>query len=67
MICKRPIRKGYAHFVHVHKGRPHWMNLEDREAIPWMEKFTRNPLPEKIVWRQDDSDARPLLLAGRSC
>ncbi len=46
--------KGYQHFVHVHKGCAHWMNLEDREAIPWMEKFTRNPLPEKIVWRQDD-------------
>jgi predicted esterase len=46
--------KGYPHWVHVHEGRPHWMNLEDKEAIPWMEKFTRNPLPEKIVWQQDD-------------
>ena len=46
--------KGYAHFVHIHEGCSHWMNLEDREAIPWMEKFTRNPLPEKIVWCQDD-------------
>lgn len=46
--------KGYQHWVHVHEGRPHWMNLEDKEAIPWMEKFTRNPLPEKIVWQQDD-------------
>ena len=44
--------KGYEHFVHIHKGCGHWMNLEDREAIPWMEKFTRNPLPEKIVWHQ---------------
>jgi predicted esterase len=44
--------KGYAHFVHVHEGRGHWMNMEDREAIPWMEKFTRNPLPEKVVWHQ---------------
>ena len=46
--------KGYAHFVHIHKGCGHWMNLEDREAIPWMEQFTRHPLPERIVWRQDD-------------
>jgi hypothetical protein len=30
------------------------MGTDDRKAIPWMEKFTRNPLPEKIVWRQDD-------------
>jgi poly(3-hydroxybutyrate) depolymerase len=45
---------GYEHFVELHKGRPHWMGTDDRKAIPWMEKFTRNPLPEKIVWRQDD-------------
>jgi hypothetical protein len=44
--------KGYVHFVKVHEGRPHWMNMEDKEAIPWMEKFTRDPLPEKVVWRQ---------------
>ncbi len=43
---------GYVHLVHLHKGRGHWMNLEDREAIPWMEKHTRNPVPEKIVWHQ---------------
>lgn len=46
--------KGYQHLVKIHDGCGHWMNLKDREAIPWMEKFTRNPLPEKIVWRQDD-------------
>jgi dienelactone hydrolase len=45
---------GYVHEVKIHEGRGHWMNLEDRAAIPWMEKFTRKPLPEKIVWRQDD-------------
>ncbi len=45
---------GYEHFVELHKGKPHWMGTEDRKAIPWMEKFTRNPLPERIVWRQDD-------------
>jgi len=43
---------GYIHFVHLHKGCGHWMNLEDREAIPWMEKHTRNPVPDKIVWHQ---------------
>ncbi len=45
---------GYEHFVEVHKGKPHWMDTDDRKAIPWMEKYTRNPLPERIVWRQDD-------------
>jgi dienelactone hydrolase len=45
---------GYAHFTEIHAGKGHWMDLEDRKAIPWMEKFTRNALPKKIVWRQDD-------------
>jgi hypothetical protein len=46
--------KGYAHMVKLHEGCGHWMKLNDRAAIPWMEKFTRNPIPEKIVWHQDD-------------
>ena len=46
--------KGYEHFTELHAGKGHWMDTNDRKAIPWMEKFTRNPLPEKIVWRQDD-------------
>lgn len=45
---------GYKHHVEVHPGRGHWMNLEDKVAVPWMAKFTRNPFPEKIVWYQDD-------------
>ena len=45
---------GYPHFTEVHAGKGHWMDMEDRKAIPWMEKFTRQPLPEKIVWLQDD-------------
>ena len=45
---------GYAHVVQVHEGRAHWMNREDAVAIPWMEKFTRNPRPDRIVWFQDD-------------
>ncbi|HWN95472.1 MAG TPA: polyhydroxyalkanoate depolymerase, partial [Methylomirabilota bacterium] len=45
---------GYPHFTEIHAGKPHWMGLEDKKAIPWMEQFTRNSLPEKIVWQQDD-------------
>jgi hypothetical protein len=45
---------GYPHFTEVHAGKGHWMEMADRKAIPWMEKYTRQPLPEKIVWRQDD-------------
>ncbi|MCA9234987.1 MAG: hypothetical protein KDA44_05935 [Planctomycetales bacterium] len=46
--------QGYVHHVEVHPGRGHWMNREDASAVPWMAQFTRNPLPERIVWRQDD-------------
>lgn len=46
--------KGYEHFVKIHEGKGHWMNLEDKVALPWMAKFTRNPVPEKVVWKQTD-------------
>lgn len=45
---------GYAHLVQVHEGKPHWMDLEDAVALPWMAKFTRNPVPDTVVWHQDD-------------
>lgn len=45
---------GYPHFTEIHAGKPHWMGLADRKAIPWMERFTRTALPERIVWHQDD-------------
>jgi predicted peptidase len=44
--------EGYVHFTELHKGKGHWMDLEDRKAIPWMEKYTRVPLPRKVVWCQ---------------
>lgn len=44
--------KGYPHFVKIHEGKPHWMGLEDKVALPWMAKFTRNPIPERVVWKQ---------------
>jgi hypothetical protein len=45
---------GYAHFTELHAGKGHWMDLADKKAVPWMEKFTRNPWPAKVVWLQDD-------------
>ena len=30
------------------------MDGEDAVAIPWMAKRTRNPTPDRIVWKQDD-------------
>ena len=46
--------KGYVHEVQVHPNKPHWMDLEDAVAVPWMAKFTRNPTPDRVVWLQDD-------------
>jgi hypothetical protein len=43
---------GYVHEVRLHSGKGHWMNLEDAVAVDWMAKFTRNPIPDKVVWKQ---------------
>ena len=45
---------GYVHHVQIHSGLGHWMNRRDAVAVPWMAKHTRNPLPDRIVWKQDD-------------
>ncbi len=44
---------GYQHRVRIYPVLGHWMNLRDAESIPWMAKFTRNPWPDRVVWRQD--------------
>ena len=36
----------------VHAGLPHWMNLADGVAVPFMQDYTRNPFPERVVWEQ---------------
>lgn len=51
---KKEDPKGYEHYVEIHEGKGHWMDREDAVAIPWMAKFTRNPYPNKVVWKQDD-------------
>src|SRR5262249_20702634 len=43
---------GYQHFVKIHEGKGHWMDLEDRAALPWLAKFNRNSTPERVVWKQ---------------
>ena len=45
---------GYASQVVIHAGKGHWMDREDRAALPWMARFTREPDPKKLVWLQDD-------------
>ena len=31
------------------------MDREDAEAVPWMAKCTRNPLPKHVVWKQSST------------
>ena len=45
--------EGYVHWTKIYKGKGHWLDRQDAAAIPWMAKHTRNPLPRRIVWRQD--------------
>ena len=44
----------YKHQVGIHKGHGHWMKLNDAVALPWMAQNKRNPIPKKVVWRQDN-------------
>jgi hypothetical protein len=45
---------GYVHWVKIYSDKGHWLDGEDSAAIPWMAKYRRNPLPSRIVWKQDD-------------
>ena len=43
---------GYVHETHIVADKGHWMDREDRAALPWMAQHTRDPWPKKLVWRQ---------------
>jgi poly(3-hydroxybutyrate) depolymerase/transglutaminase-like putative cysteine protease len=43
---------GYENLVRIHAGKGHWMDREDKLALPWMAKFSRNPVPDRVVWKQ---------------
>ncbi len=55
--------KGYETFFKIHPEKGHWMDLEDKAALPWMAKFTRNPVPTRVVWRQSAGTDRMYWLA----
>lgn len=44
----------YIHNVQIVPNKGHWMDKVDTVGINWMAQFSRNPLPQKIVWKQDD-------------
>jgi len=45
---------GYVHWTKVYEDKGHWLDRQDAAALPWMAGHTRNPLPKRIVWRQDN-------------
>jgi hypothetical protein len=47
--------KGYIHETHIVPEKGHWMDKQDSAAVPWMAKFRRNAIPQKVVWLQDDT------------
>jgi poly(3-hydroxybutyrate) depolymerase len=44
----------YPHKCIIYPEHGHWMNLECKQALPWMAKYTRDPWPKKINWYQDN-------------
>lgn len=46
--------KGYPHKVIIYPDYGHWMQGEDKVALPWMVQYERDLFPDKIVWKQDD-------------
>jgi pimeloyl-ACP methyl ester carboxylesterase len=45
--------EGYVHETHILPDKAHWMDREDRAALPWMAKYRRNPWPKHLVWQQE--------------
>ncbi|MCH2046477.1 MAG: hypothetical protein MK212_20345 [Saprospiraceae bacterium] len=44
--------KAYLHYLKLHRNKKHWMGLKDAAALPWMRTFIRNPIPQKVGWKQ---------------
>jgi hypothetical protein len=44
--------QGYVHFGKIFAGKGHWMDREDAKVLPWMAAKTRNPIPDRVVWKQ---------------
>ena len=51
---ERDCPEGYRHKTYIMPGKGHWMDREDRAALPWMRQFVRDPYPRHIVWQQEE-------------
>ncbi len=47
-------RGAYIHDVRIFPQHGHWMQRDDAVSMKWMPKYTRNPIPKKVIWTQDD-------------
>lgn len=56
--------EGYIYEGHIVEGKGHWMDGVDVAAVPWMAKFTRKALPEKVVWCQGDEPKKDFYWLG---
>ncbi len=45
---------GYVHWAKIHEGKRHWMDRQDAEGVKWMAQYSRNLIPDRVVWLQDD-------------
>ena len=52
---RRADSEGYVHSTHIVAGKPHWMDLEDKAALPWMAQYRRQSYPNVIKWCQGDN------------
>lgn len=53
-ILEEVDKGGYIHDVKIYEEHGHWMKRDDSVSMQWMPKFNRNPIPNKVVWIQDD-------------
>lgn len=44
----------YIHDVKIFEQHSHWMKRDDSVSMTWLPQFKRNPIPNKVVWVQDD-------------
>ena len=44
--------QGYHHLVTIYPDKGHWMDGEDASSLVWMQKCTRSPFPDTVVWKQ---------------
>ncbi|CAG8659606.1 11040_t:CDS:1, partial [Dentiscutata heterogama] len=44
---------GYIHWVEIYKNMGHDLKRKEKAALNWMTQYTRNPIPDRVVWWQD--------------